>query len=69
MRAKSLETFDPVESPSAAAHYIASLSVELARLARSQGLDGLGYILDMAHLEAIQIAKAESDPDIELRAG
>jgi hypothetical protein len=36
----------------AAADYVAELSAELARLARSHGLDTLGYILDMARLEA-----------------
>jgi len=36
----------------AAASYIAELSVELATLARHHRLDALGYILDMARLEA-----------------
>ena len=36
----------------AAANYIAELSAELAALARQHGLDALGYILDMARLEA-----------------
>ena len=34
------------------ADYIAELSGELANLARQNGLDALGYILDMARLEA-----------------
>jgi hypothetical protein len=36
----------------AAAQYVAELSQELAALARQHGLDALGYILDMAQLEA-----------------
>jgi len=36
----------------AAARYIADLTTELAVLARRHGLDALGYILDMARLEA-----------------
>ena len=36
----------------AAADYVAGLSAELARLARQHGLDALGFILDMARLEA-----------------
>jgi hypothetical protein len=36
----------------AAACYVAELSAELANLARQHGLDALGYILDMARLEA-----------------
>jgi hypothetical protein len=36
----------------AAANYVAELSAELASLARQHGFDALGYILDMARLEA-----------------
>ena len=36
----------------AAANYVAELTAELAALARGHGLDALGYILDMARLEA-----------------
>jgi hypothetical protein len=36
----------------AAANYVATLSAELALVARRHGLDALGYILDMARLEA-----------------
>ena len=38
--------------PAAAANYIASLAADLASIARGHGLDTLGYILDMARLEA-----------------
>jgi hypothetical protein len=36
----------------AAADYVAELSAELATLARQHGLTTLGFILDMARLEA-----------------
>jgi hypothetical protein len=36
----------------AAAAYVADLTSDLASLARQHGLDTLGYLLDMARLEA-----------------
>jgi len=36
----------------AAASYVAELSAQLAKIARRHGLDTLGFILDMACLEA-----------------
>ena len=45
------------ETPDSAATYIATLADELAKLARRNGLDTLGYILEMARLEADQITK------------
>jgi hypothetical protein len=36
----------------AVAHYVASLSADLARLARRHGLTTLSYVLEMARLEA-----------------
>jgi glutamate synthase domain-containing protein 2 len=45
------------ETPEQAAHYIASLTQELAALARRNGLETLSKILDMARLEADQLAK------------
>ena len=44
-------------TPGDAAVYIASLADELAQLAKRYRLDALGYILDMARLEADQISK------------
>ncbi len=41
----------PDDRPAAAA-YIAALTADLALIARRHGLDALGYILDMARLEA-----------------
>ncbi len=35
-----------------AAAYVADLTSDLALIARRHGLDTLGYLLDMAHLEA-----------------
>jgi hypothetical protein len=49
------------KSPNAVAHYIATLADQLARIARDHRLDSLAYILDMAHLEAEQIAKGSAD--------
>jgi hypothetical protein len=49
------------ESPTAAAVYIGTLAEELSQMARRHGLDSLRYILDMARLEADQIAKGSSD--------
>ncbi len=50
------------DAPSAA-HYIASLVEELAQLAKSHDLDALAYILDMARLEADQVAKEGAGSD------
>ena len=47
-----------------AAHYIASLAGELARLAESHDLNVLAYILGMAQLEADQIAKYDGDDPV-----
>ena len=45
------------ETPDSAAQYIATITHELAKIARRNGLDALGYILEMARIEADQIAK------------
>jgi hypothetical protein len=45
-----------------AAIYIATLADELARLAKSHGLDALAYILNMARFEADQVAKYPPEP-------
>ena len=49
------------ESPTAAALYIGELAEELAQIARRHGLESLSYILDMARLEADQVAKGSSE--------
>jgi hypothetical protein len=45
------------ETPESAAHYIAALAGELARIASRNGLDTLSAILEMARLEADEMAK------------
>jgi hypothetical protein len=45
------------DTPGATASYIACLAEELSQLAKRNGLDALSYILDMAHLEADQMAQ------------
>jgi hypothetical protein len=45
------------EDQAAAAAYIAELSSTLAALARRQGFGALGYILDLARLEAETISR------------
>jgi glutamate synthase domain-containing protein 2 len=44
-------------TPESTALYIASFAQELAQLAKSHGFDSLSYILEMARLEADQVAK------------
>lgn len=46
-------------TPQLAAAYIADLTGNLARIARRHGLQTLGYLLEMAHIEA----EATSAPD------
>ncbi|ABD87794.1 hypothetical protein [Rhodopseudomonas palustris] len=43
--------------PDEAAHYLATTVAELARLARRHRLDMLGYLLEMAHLEATELVR------------
>ncbi|MGN6569954.1 MAG: hypothetical protein ACTHLO_00890 [Pseudolabrys sp.] len=42
----------PANGRSAVASYVASISADLAALARRTGLDTLGYLLEMVRLEA-----------------
>ena len=49
--AGTIEAHGP-DNRQAAAGYVAQLSAELATIARRHGLDTLGFILDMARLEA-----------------
>ncbi len=41
-----------IDKSAAAAGYVASMAAELSVIARHHGLSTLGYILDMARLEA-----------------
>ena len=43
--------------PAAAADYVAAMSATLALLARRNGLETLGYLLDMARLEAENLTR------------
>ena len=45
------------ETPDSAAFYIATMAEELAKLARRNGLDALGFILEMARIEADQVTR------------
>jgi hypothetical protein len=45
------------EERAKAAAYVAELSANLATIARQHGFDALGYILDMARLEAENITR------------
>jgi hypothetical protein len=51
------------ETPDSAAQYIASLTDELAKLAKRNGLETLSYLLEMARLAANQDHDEESDED------
>ncbi|HEX3504810.1 MAG TPA: hypothetical protein VHU22_15590 [Xanthobacteraceae bacterium] len=45
------------ETPDSAAHYIAAIAGELAKIAKRNGLNTLSTILEMARLEADQVTK------------
>jgi hypothetical protein len=44
--------------PPEAALYIASIAVELARIAKHHHLDMLAYLLEMARMEAEQVSRS-----------
>jgi hypothetical protein len=46
----------------AAADLIGSMATELAQLARRYGFDALGYLLDMARLEADNLTRIAKGP-------
>lgn len=52
----SLSPNDPEGDDAAVARYIASMSRDLARMARHNGFQTLGYLLEIAQLEAEQTA-------------
>lgn len=52
----SLSPNEPGGDDAAAARYIASMSRDLARMARQNGFQTLGYLLEIAQLEAEQAA-------------
>jgi hypothetical protein len=51
---------NPAEARTAAAVYIADLTGSLALIARSHGLNTLGYLLDMAKLEADNVKNSRA---------
>ena len=46
-----------------AAHYLAAAVADLGLIARRHGLDTLGYLLDMAQLEAEEIVRLRAARD------
>jgi hypothetical protein len=50
-------------SPESVALYIGAMTQELGQLARANGLDALGYLLDMVRLEADEAAKGSSEKE------
>jgi hypothetical protein len=55
-KGRKMEPRDPL----AVAEYVAVFTAELALLARGHGLDTLGYILEMARLEAENLSRPET---------
>ncbi len=51
------------ETPDSAAKYIASLTDELAKLAKRNGLETLSYLLQMARLAARSARRGHERPD------
>jgi hypothetical protein len=49
------------ETPESAVRYMRSMAEELAKMARRTGLDTLGYLFEMARLEADRIANSEDN--------
>lgn len=58
---EKIPTPQPSDDPAAFASYEASISGELARLSRENGLPTLAYILEMARLEARNMSLKESE--------
>jgi hypothetical protein len=44
-------------SPTMVANYVATMSADLASIARQSGLDTLGYLLEMVRLEAENLTR------------
>lgn len=47
----------PSHDPHEAAHYIATLTADLAAMARQNRLDTLGYLLEIVRLEAESLGR------------
>lgn len=52
---------DDIIDRKAAATYVATLAGDLAAIARKHGLDTLGYLLEMAQLEAENVSRHGED--------
>ena len=50
-------------SRTAVASYVAALSADLAAMARKQGLETLGYLLEMARLEVESTNRPNNGPN------
>ena len=48
---------DEPNGPKAVAAYVATMSTDLASMARRTGLDTLGYLLEMVRLEAESVSR------------
>ncbi len=48
-----------INGRSAVANYVAAMSADLAAMARRNGLDTIGYLLEMVHLEAESVTRHE----------
>jgi hypothetical protein len=57
---------EPIESSengtSAVAIYVATMSADLAAMARRTGLETLSYLLEMVRLEAENVARHSGEP-------
>ena len=60
--AEDTETPEPTGS-TAVASYVATLSADLAVMARRTGLDTLGYLLEMVRLEAESTTRQSHGPN------
>jgi hypothetical protein len=56
-----VQDHDAADGRAEAAAYIAELTTDLALMARKHGLDSLGYILEMAKMEAENLTRAGKD--------
>jgi hypothetical protein len=62
-KAEDISEPSPLATPASVALYIGAITDELGQLARANGLDALGYILDMARLEADEVSKCSAERD------
>ena len=51
------------DSPAAVADYVAAMSGDLAVMARRHGMETLGYLLEMARLEAENVTRHNNGPN------